>query len=408
MATIKHGRRTPKTVRISYQTIRNLTAPEEKDAGVQTYFANLPITEVSKLETGLNLREYIAEHNPRKRNQVHRAIRKTLVEEPDRFVNRNSGLTICCSNLEFDDKNKVAVLTDASLINGAQTQGEINGYLNEMFGGNGTTLFDPDFHIRAEINVDPDTSSITETAIARNSATAVKSISQAGARGVLDDLAKRFKKILKLPITTSETDESENAVDTKLIIQLCRLVMPADLRPSKFDAEILRPYKNKEKCFQEFAEWYRVMHDAEHPGEERELARKRYEFTVSIAPYIWQEYDHYSSADAWNGHKLFEETKKGRAVRRDENKKVDWVAPGILFPMMAALSAFVDIDENNDFAIFYPDIFREEQFVYHAVRQFRSHSSDPYVMGRSVGAYEGLATYTETIMQVLAISDEKQ
>src|SRR5688572_21625179 len=177
--------RTPQTVRISFQAIRNLTAPEEKASGVQTYFANVPIREIDKISTGHNLRDYIAEHNPRKRNQVHRAIRKTLDGESDRFINRNSGVTICCSKIEIDEKAQSALLHNASLINGAQTQGEIRGYFRDLDEPGDGGKDEPDFHVRVEINIDPDEGSIIETAIARNSATAVKSISQAGARGIL-------------------------------------------------------------------------------------------------------------------------------------------------------------------------------------------------------------------------------
>lgn len=409
--------RTPQTVRISFQSIRNLTAPEEKASGVQTYFANVPIREIDKISTGHNLRDYIAEHNPRKRNQVHRAIRKTMDDEAARFINRNSGVTICCSSVEIDEKSQTVLLTNASLINGAQTQGEIRGFLRDLElakqQSNGD-FEEPDFHIRAEINVDPDDGSVIETAIARNSATSVKSISQAGARGILKDLEEAFRSEVGLQITTSETDDDPDAVDTKLLLQVCRLLMPKELAPSMSEAEVLKAYKNKEKCLQEFAEWHR---DKEHKEdrnkddkenkENRERADKakaRYDFTIQIAPKAWKEFQSLNSDDAWNGHRLHETTKHGgRAVRRDEKKKVIWVAPGILFPMMKALSAFVQKNSKNKWTIVYPELFRQDELISRAVKQFRGHDLDPYVMGRSVGAYEALATYTETIIQLLEL-----
>lgn len=401
MANQANGPRMPQTVRISFQAIRNLTSPEEKESGIATYFANVPVREIDKLSTGHNLRSYIAEHNPRKRNQVHRAIRRTIVEEPQRFINRNSGVTICCSDVEVDEKSKTVLLHNASLINGAQTQGELRGFLDEINAN--PDLFEEmaEFHVRAEINVDPEEGSVIETAIARNTATSVKSISQAGARGILDDLASNFKKHTGLEITMSETDDDPEAVDTKLLLQLCRLVLPQQFAPSQSDAEILKPYKNKEKCLQEFSEWYRLMTDPSIDDEEREAAAQRYQFTVSIAPRVWAEYEHLSCASSWNGHRLHEDTQKRRAIRRDENKKIVWVAPGILFPMIRALSAFVTRKADGDWIIDKPKIYREEELVSRAVKQFRSYNIDPYVMGRSVGAYEGLATYTETIVQLL-------
>jgi len=402
LMTIASRSRTPQNVRLSFQAIRNLTAPEEKKSGVQTYFANIPIRELDKLPTGHNLRNYIAEHNPRKRNQVHRAIRKTLDDESDRFINRNSGVTICCSGLEVDEKSQTVTLRDASLINGAQTQGEVRGYLGELDEQGDGSRDEPDFHVRAEINVDPEEASIIETAIARNSATAVKSISQAGARGILEELGKNFLAKTGKVITISETDDNPEAVDTKHLLQLCRLVMPTSLSPSQSEAEVLKPYKNKEKCLQEFAEWHRDRASSED-------ARKRYDFTVQIAPLVWEEFERLNSHEAWNGHRLHETTKRGgRAVRRDAKKRVVWVAPGVLFPMIKALSAFVESDRKGHWTINYPELFQDEELISRAVKQFRGHEKDPYVMGRSVGAYEALATYTETIIQVLALDASKR
>ena len=89
--------------RISYQLIRNVTSPEEKDNGVQTYVANIPATELTKLGTEDNLRTYIPEHSAKRRNAVHKAIERTIVEEPSRFINRNSGVTIACSKANVND-----------------------------------------------------------------------------------------------------------------------------------------------------------------------------------------------------------------------------------------------------------------------------------------------------------------
>ena len=100
-----------------------------------SFIANVPADQVLGVGTEANLRSYIAEHSERKRNGVHRAIESTMKREPDRFINRNSGMTIACSAAEIDDTKKVAKLKDASLINGAQTQGEIRRFFTEMQDG---------------------------------------------------------------------------------------------------------------------------------------------------------------------------------------------------------------------------------------------------------------------------------
>lgn len=185
------------SITISYQMIRNLTSPEEKENGIQTYFANIPISELRKMNTRENLRDYIPgadPYKPAKRNSVHKAIERTIRTESDRFVNRNGGITLTCSSIVVDDKERTAELSLDSVINGAQTRGEVLRYL-DSFDQDQLELEqdEPDhFHVRAEIIVDPDHASVVETAIARNSASPVKSISQAGGRGQLDELDKVY------------------------------------------------------------------------------------------------------------------------------------------------------------------------------------------------------------------------
>jgi hypothetical protein len=107
---------------LPYNVIRNLTSPDEKANGVQTWFANVSARDVLDIGTEDNLRSYIAEHKLSKRNTVHRQIEDTIQELPDRFINRNSGITITCTNCEVDDTKRIARLQNASIINGAQTQ----------------------------------------------------------------------------------------------------------------------------------------------------------------------------------------------------------------------------------------------------------------------------------------------
>ncbi|NJO32413.1 MAG: hypothetical protein HC869_04080 [Rhodospirillales bacterium] len=195
MTVSQKGKHAPNRVRISYQLIRNTTSPDEKSVGVQSFVANLPAPEILKLDTKGNLRSYLAEYNPRKRNRVHDAIRKTIETEPERFIVRNSGFVITASDISVDDNAKVMALVDASIINGAQSQGEIRAYLEES----SSELDDPDdipFHVRATIIVDADEDEIVETAIARNIATPIKSLTEAGARSQLEELERSIQRLI--------------------------------------------------------------------------------------------------------------------------------------------------------------------------------------------------------------------
>lgn len=410
MASTVNGSHTPSSVQLSYQLIRNTTSPDEAATGVKSFVANLPAFEILKLDTKENLRAYLAEYNPKKRNRVHDAIRSTIQSEPERFITRNSGFVVGATEIEVDDHKKVVRLVDASILNGAQSQGEIRRWVQDTYGDqqvNGSE--EPPFYVRAEFIVDPDQSELVETAIARNTATPVKSISQAGARGHLDELEASIKKVRPdIQIRKKETDE--DVFDTRKILQWVRLLMPQAVADNDSAAEKLRPYKNPEQCLTDFSEWYDLkdkVGDPLYPG--AESARRKYQFTVQIAPYAIAEFEYWERHEGWNGHHVWEETKKGgRACRRDKTGKIVWVSPGLVFPIVGAMSEFVQERSPHSWIISKPDLFKPSEMIARAVAQFRSVDSDPMQMGRSVGVYDALRIYPSTIVEVMRDMEESR
>jgi AIPR protein len=390
------GKHAPDRVQLSYQLLRNTTSPDEKSIGVQSFVANVPAFEILKLDTKGNLRSYLAEYDPRKRNRVHDAIRKTIESEPERFIVRNSGFVITASEVRVDDNAKVVTLFDSSLINGAQSQGEIRKYLDEISDPDeGEDVEEIPFYVRAMIIADSDHAEVVETAIARNIATPVKSITEAGARGQLEELEKSIISVIPdAKIRKAESDV--DVIDTRKVLQLCRLLMPTSVSGNATAAEKLRAYKNPEQCLTDFCEWF--------ISKDKNLEeRQKYDFTVQIAPYALLEYEKWESHPDWNGHKIWAETKKGgRAVRRNKKtKKIEWVSPAILFPLMGAMSEFCSKDKKNRWRVQKPSRFKEGEMVRRAVNQFRAHNSDPILMGRSEAAYDALRIYPQTLVEVL-------
>lgn len=390
------GKHAPSSVQLSYQLLRNTTSPDEKSIGVQSYVANAAAMEILKLETKANLRSYLGEYNPRKRNRVHLAMRRTMEAQPERFIIRNSGFVITATDVSIDDNAKVLTLTDGSLINGAQSQGEIRAFLSD--------LVDPDnpsepqeapFYIRLTIIMDPDTAEVAETAIARNIATPIKSLTEANARGQLNELAKSIlDEIPNAKIRMKESDEE--GVDARKVLQLTRLLMPTTVSVNQTAAEKLRPYKNPEQCLTDFCEWFENK-------DFDPVSKQKYDFTVQIAPFALKEYENWEMHAEWNKQNIWEKTKKGgRAVRRDKKtKKISWISPAILFPIMGAMSAFVIKDKKGKWRIQKPKIFKEEQMVQRAANQFHGHESNPILMGRSESAYDALRIYPQTLVDVL-------
>ena len=392
MTNVSNDARGQKT-RINYQLIRNVTSPEEKKNGIQTFIANVPAEEIVGVGTEDNLRTYIPAHANKKRNSVHKAIENTIFTEPDRFINRNSGVTITCSSIHVDDKNNKVAMSGASIINGAQTQGEVRRFLESFSEEDDEYWPDAGFNVRVEINVDPVHNSVVETAIARNTATGVQNISQAGARGHLDELGTVIQKKFGLAIRKSETDT--DVVETFQILQFARLLMPELVSRESTVSGMLKPYKQKAKCLEDFSDWFMKK------GSDEESAEK-YDFVIQVAALAIREYGYWEKHEAWNGMRIWEDTKKGgRACRRDKNGKVVWVSPGLLFPLMNSLSAFIEKSENGRWELNKPKQFKPEELIKRTVAQFRAHDSNPMDMGRSEGAYEALLTYPQTIADVI-------
>ena len=396
MVKTTNGSHAPSSVQLSYQLLRNTTSPDETVTGVKSFVANFSAFEILKLGTKENLRSYLAEYNPKKRNRVHDAIRNTIEEMPQRFITRNSGFVIGATDIDVDDNKKFLRLKEPSILNGAQSQGEIRRWIQDTYGEEVPDRSEePPFFVRAEIIVDPEPNEVVETAIARNTATPVKSISQAGARGHLEDLAASIKKRHpNINIRMKETDE--DVYDTRKILQYTRLLMPLSVSQNDLPAERLRAYKNPEQCLTDFSEWYEAK-------KTDPIAHAKYEFTVQIAPYAMEEYEFWERHEGWNGHNVWEETKKGgRACRRDnKTKKIIWVSPGLVFPILGAMSEFIEEKSPGHWAISKPRLFKSAEMIASAVEQFRNKHSDPMQMGRDGGVYDALRIYPRTLVEVM-------
>ena len=155
---------------------------------------------------------------------------------------------------------------------------------------------------------------------ARNTSTAVASISQAGARGHLADLqASVAKGHNSAKIRKSETDQG--VLETLQILQYTRLLMPSSLSGTDSAGKsyaLTRIGLSVSPIFQNG-----MSADVDPDA--------KYEFAVQFAPQAIREFDYWQTHPSWNGHQIWELTKKGgRAVRRKAGQIV-WVSPGIVF-----------------------------------------------------------------------------
>lgn len=115
-----------------YNSLRNISAPEDGDERRRVYSGNAPAESFLTLPEDENVREYIVTAEGKKRQRltdVHRRIRETLENTPEDFVLLNSGIVIVSRDIEIDEKNRIVHLTLPSIINGSQTRGELEHYI---------------------------------------------------------------------------------------------------------------------------------------------------------------------------------------------------------------------------------------------------------------------------------------
>jgi len=371
-------------VRLYYRKLRDISTETETKNGAATYIAVVPAAEILKVDTEDNLRSYIPGLSGRKRSFVHKAIEKTIVRFPDRFSQYNSGFLIGASKIKVDDQKKEIVIWDASVNNGAQSQGEIRRYLSACE----KDKKEPnDFDIRVEISVDPDSDVRTEIAIARNTMTNIENISQAGKRGYFDDLDDAFKRIHPgLKLARSETD-GEEFIDTRLLLQILWALMPSELMPAERTSteSRMRAYKNAALCLSDFEKVYRSRED--DAG-----ASARYTYFCDMAGQGWTIYQKWRTHPGWEGKYLRSDAKQ---VRRIDGNLI--VEDGITFPILAALSNFIKKNAKGRWHFVAPRVFDEEYLIDIARRQLGSKEigGRPMLMGRSGQAYEALMMLTE-------------
>ena len=391
-------------VMLKYQSVRNLTSPEELSNGAKSYFANVPINEILKLDTQQNLRSYIPEHSERKRTQAHKSIQSTLQNNSDRFIQRSRGLTVSATSISIDEKMKFLRVSNGSIIDGAQTKGEIEKYINHLQDEGDVS---PTFHVRVEFVVDPDADSIVETAIARNTSTDVKKISIAGKKNMFDALDESFRKTFPhLRLSKSETDVGDEFVDTLKILQLMLVLMPRELmadsgpktKSSTWEGNKLKAYKNRASCLTAFEADF-ILSVIIDKSNDNQQANDRYKYYIDMVGTAYEEYLKWRHHEGWDGKRMYERTK---AIKRDRSGKVPpiTVADGIIFPILAAMSYFVEQSKKpgRSWKLNVPDAFDEHIMITIALSVFHNRQSKPSVMGSSAEVYNTLSAVPQALV----------
>jgi len=374
-----------KPYEFAFNNCRNISSPEDNNAGRKVYAGSAPITSIVGLADNENVREYLVEATGKKKKSptlVHQAIRKTLADHSDKFSILNGGMVIVAKNAEIDDKQKMLRLSSASIINGSQTQGEVKRFLDS---GNLEPQEIPS--IKFEIIVTTDEDLVAEISIARNFQNDVKPISIAGRLGQLDELEKSIQRVFpesRLIKNESDLSTEEEVIDTEKLIQITFALLPThileDVSGVADATNKTFAYSQKTRCLRLFQK----LSDNDN--------QDAYDAFLQIAPHAWALYKKWKTHQVFNGSGL-------HSVKRDKGKTVE-VPDGLVFPIVAAQSAFVKrVDDKWSFVS--PPTLRDEKLYEVAKSTYIDVAkSNPQNMGKSKGCYTSLSQIAQVYSEL--------
>jgi len=366
-----------------FYSVRNISCPEDKASGRTVLSGSAPVASIFGIPTDENVRTYFFEAEGRKRRRptnVNLAIRDTLENNPDKFSVLNGGVVIVARDYDLDEKEKLLRMKGPSIINGAQTQGVLRDFFRDC---ERSGITPPDIHITFQVLVTEDENLIAETSIARNFQNDVMSISISGRLGELDELEEalqRHKPHLKLQ--KSETQLSEDYLRTEKLLQVITALTPPSLWPNEQERDNpnkVYAYSQKARCLKEFRTIYDRQQNEDDP--EQEKYRALYEFYLDIVAEAQDLYDKWKTHSGFIGTRL-------KAIKRDEQgRTIEEIPDGIVFPILASLSAFAT-KTRKGWAILPPPSFSEKDLILHAAGVYQTMAgSNPNVMGKSRACY---------------------
>jgi len=357
-----------------------------------------------------NVRKYLLKPEGKqkaRRSLVHHRIKETLEQNANKFSLLNGGFCLIAAGARVDDSNKTIKLENCSIVNGSQTQGEIQQFL----AGENYSLDDlPSVFYQLIVIDDRDNEEnheiVAEISVARNFQNDVKLISIAGVKGQIDRLEKAFREQRNEPdakFRKSESDFDKGMIDTEKLIQVLWAVMPKELDGKK------KPYAYAQKI-QCLRRYVNICESFADKSKETSASDKRqYEFFIDHVGEAWSLYEKWRRHPGFEGTGLW--TGKGKARQEEidkDGKRITVMADGIVFPILAAHSVFFVERGKQKWNLEIPQSFlnNEKNFIVKNVKTtyMSIASSNPNVMGKFLGCYEALEGVTEYTKTLFAIS----
>ena len=385
-----------KTEKLTAVIVKNTTSPEEKNNGSMHYTIVCSLKEVLNLNVFENLRiAYTSEESIKRITPKHKEIYESFEDAPDRFIQRHSGFTVICNDIQVSSPQEYGINTvtmeNASLINGAQTQDLLKRLLNDY---EGIESYE-NVNIRVEVLVEKEKDERIEIAIARNTSTNVSNLSILGKKSYFNPLEIGLKNVLgnDFKLQKSETDD---AIPTQTLLQVLRTMTPKQIRDeykSLKDSPV-KSYSGKAMVLNE----YKDMVDAENSGKEK---NSRFESSVlnyyrSFAGYAWLEYEKWSSDKDWIAlWKKSENYKKiGKFNQKNDSFDLTWA---ILCPLLYGLQHFLYEEKSGSWNIKYSDSFDKKAYMNYVLERFKDSGFEPQTFAKNRAYYQDLYIFVSDI-----------
>ncbi len=385
--TLKKGK---EILSLAYDSIRNISCDHDSDNGRRVMVGRALATEFLQLNTDENVRAYLVDAEGKKkkrRGEVHRKIADTIDNYPENFCVLNGGIVIVARDYSLDEKSKTMSLVSPSIINGAQTQ----GVLRDCYESYGDDF--PEVYVTFEVIITADEDLISEISIARNFQNDVQNISIAGSRGILDDLEEALKNALQgdVKIRKSETDRSDEFIDTEKLLQVLMALTPNEMLTGTVIGDRgnkAYTYSQKATCLKDFSK----VHEAAN-GKKKGSDVDLYNFFIALAPEAYELYERWKSHQGFRGTRI-------RIIER-ENGSIVEVPDGILFPILASLSVFVS-KKGNGWTIAKPKELDDRELIETAKTAYMEIAgSNPQTMGKKAACYSALLNITSIYKKLI-------
>jgi hypothetical protein len=368
-----------------FDSLRNISCPHDKKNGRKILTGHCLVSAILSFSTNKNVRDYLVDPEGKKRKrytQVHREIFKTLRENPEDFNVLNGGITIVAHDLTVNESVKTAYLKMPSIINGSQSQGVIRDFFEECRNAG----IDPnEAYVRYDIVVTDDEGLITETAISRNFQNDVAKAAILGRRGKFDELQEALQREYgELELKKRQTDFGEDFVQTENLLQVLWALVPSELWLNEKEADSpnkVFTYSQRSRCLKDFETVFDRAHDESDP--EHPKYNELYQFLLDLAPTAYGLYER------WHAHQEFGGTRL-RSLERYTDDTIKRVPDGLIFPILAAHSAFMK-KVGGHWKMEVPTTISDAEMIKSAKTAYMEIAgSNPNVMGKNKACYTQL------------------